>query len=161
MDDQTHAWFLRELTKSTAAVMVVASYFVRRGRDVIIRGLKKAPTHGDWEEYADGGDMQVKGKDGYYRRIEVKHLSVNFTCSQDWPFHDFIVCAKHSWDAADPKPLAYYILPKNMTHAAICMGETSKSWTVKTRRDSRIKAYSQEFYFCPLDLVTFNPITVP
>ena len=109
-----------------------------------------APSHEEREEYADDGDLYVG------QRVEVKRLGVEFTGRADWPFGSkFIVCAKHSFDRAKPKPYRYYYLNKSETHAAIVMGSSHKSWYCETKKDSRYEDMVQDCYMCPMHLVKF------
>lgn len=148
-----HKKFLTHLDDSQSAVWLVAEWLNNRGYDVTINATKKAPSHDDWKNYADNGDLEIK------QRIEVKHLSAEFTCMDDWPFgNKFIVCAKHAFDRAKPKPYAYIILNNKKTHMALVMGATSNSWFSEIRKDSRYNQVDQEFYFCPINEVKFTKI---
>ena len=114
-----------------------------------------APSHEEWEEYADDGDLYVG------QRVEVKKLGVEFTGRADWPFGSkFIVCAKHSFDRAKPKPYRYYYLNKSETHAAIVMGSSHKSWYCETKKDSRYEDMVQDCYMCPIHLVKFISLSI-
>jgi hypothetical protein len=150
--DENHKKFLSHLDESQSAVSVVAQWLSKHGKTVQIAGISKATNHADWKSNADNGDIFI------LRRIEVKRLSVHFTCRNDWPYKEnFIVCARHAWDRAIDKPLKYVILNSSATHAAIVSGDTCAQWRTDTRTDSRYEgnAANQEFYFCPIGLVTF------
>lgn len=149
-DAANHAKFLSHLAASDAAVWLVARWLGSGGQSVRIPPTAKAPTREEWDGYVDGGDLFLE------KRVEVKHLSVSFTNRKDWPFKDkFIVCAKHSFDRASPKPYVYVILNQAKTHAAVVKGDTHKYWQVGTRKDSRYDNVEQEFYLCPMDQVQF------
>jgi len=138
-----HEKFQAHLRASNHATWLVARWLTERGRNVNVRGLHVAPRADDWQEYADQGDLEV------LLRVEVKQLSADFTDAADWPFPDFMVCAKHSWDAANPKPYRYCYLNAAGTHMAILNPrKTRKSWWVVTRTDSRYDNIEQEFYVC-------------
>lgn len=154
-DQATHEQFLADLRNSSLGVFVVADYLLDRGFSCRLPARSYAPTHADWKEHADGGDLFID------QRIEVKHLSADFTGAHDWPFKDFMVCNQHSFDNAKPKPWAYFILNKNAdTVAIVLVGKTKKSWTVCERTDGR-NNHKQHFYLCPLDLVVFRNIKKP
>jgi len=94
-----------------------------------------------------------------HQRVEVKQLSANFTGAKDWPFGcKFIVCAKHAFDRARPKPYALVILSASGEHAAVVFASDARSWTVETRCDRRYESVTQEFYFSPMELVRFFPM---
>ena len=148
-----HTKFLSLLKESRDAVWTVGRWLSSEGFSVTIEPTRYAPTRDDWQEYSDGGDLFIK------RRVEVKRLTVNFTCAADWPFGSkFIVCSKGSYDRATPKPIAYYILSQDMSHVAIAKCRDSHLWTVEQRTDSRFENHTQEFYFCPMKLVTFTRV---
>lgn len=147
-----HTKFQQHLSNSKYAVSKAAEWFTSRGYSVQIPSATVAETHQEWKSHADSGDLFL------LHRIEVKRLSVDFTSRADWPYSDkFIVCAKHSWDRATPKPHAYLIFNAQMTHVAIVKGESRTKWNSERRKDSRYEGREaeQEFYFCPLDAVLF------
>jgi len=146
--------FLSHLDNSTAGVFTAALYFYEKGLDVRIGGLRKCDSYKNYMNFVDDGDMFIY-RNGEKYRIEVKNLSAEFTCKEDWPFKDFIVCAKKSYDHATPKPYAYLILNKNRTHMAVVKGDTNPSWKTIQRVDSRYENYTQEFYLCDLDLINW------
>jgi len=132
--------------------MRVADWFVRKGYTVRIPAMRIAPSHDEWEDFADDGDLMVE------RRIEVKHRDVDFTDAGTFPFPDVIVCAKHAWDRADPKPYAIVSLNRAMTHAAIIKGASAAYWRVQTLEDKRY-CEKQDFLICPMRYVTFVTLT--
>jgi len=145
-----HDKFQEHLLASHEATIIVTRWLTAKGFDVTLRGLHVAPEAKDWRDYADSGDLEI------ISRAEVKHLSAEFTCVDDWPFHDFMVCAKHSWDNAKQKPYRYFYLNKDCTHmASLDPGKTRKHWSVTTRRDTRYDDLSQEFYVCAPQLAKF------
>ena len=150
MTDGTHKKFLEHLDASAGAVWKTAMVAVSQGSPVIINPTTRAETRGDWKKHADDGDLFI------LKRVEVKHLSAEFTSRDDWPFgNKFIVCAKDSYDNALTKPTMYCYWSKDKTHYAVVSCRDYKQWTVDTRFDSRYE-HDCEFYFCPTGLVTFH-----
>ena len=149
-----HQKFLQHLDSSSESVFIVAKFLYLKGFDVKISGLSKAERHSDWKKHKDDGDLFLYHK-GKEHRIEVKGLSCDFTGKGDWVFSDFIVCAKHSFDNAIKKPLAYFILNKDRTHAAIVKSITKNKWRVVTRSDHRYENVTQEFYVCPFECINW------
>jgi len=147
---ENHSKFLRHLNDSSDSVFIVARYLYDKGLDVRINSLKRAKRHSDWKNYKDDGDLFVYKNDNEFR-IEVKGLSCDFTNKSDWCFRDFIVCAKHSFDLANKKPSAYFILNKQRTHIAIVRTKYFDKWNVVSRKDTRYDSVTQEFYTCSLD----------
>lgn len=144
-----HQKFLGHLRDSVEGVFFAAKWLHSFGYDVTVKPSTEAETHADWKRHADGGDIFIQ------QRIEVKQLGCTFTESQ-WPFgEDFIVCAKHSFDRATPKPYAYLYISADQGCVAVLKSETSGSWEVKKRKDSRYEGIEQEFYFAPLEHVRF------
>ena len=150
--EDSHDVFIENLKDSTRAVTYFAAYLANKGNAVQIAPVKFRETHKEWKGSADSGDLFI------LQRLEVKRLSVNFTSCHDWPFNDrFIVCAKHAWDRAEEKPIGYAIMNKDMTHYAYVNAKSHEHWFVEHRIDSRYKKgeVTTEFYFCPLEHVTF------
>lgn len=127
------------------------------GNTVTVNKMLISPTHDQWKTYADHGDIEII-KGGKRGRVEVKGLRVNFTGKTDWPFRDFIVCAKHSFDKAHPKPVYYIVASNDRTAVAIVDTTTSHRWSVVKRQDSRYQDITQDFYVCPLELIEWRLI---
>lgn len=151
-----HQKFLSHLDSSRDAIHRVADWFIAKGMTVRIPGVRRAPDHDQWKDFADGGDLFIE------QRIEVKKLSREFTCRRDWPFGEkFLVCAKHAWDRAQPKPYAIVILSSNMGHAAVVKAASRAFWMVEKRKDSRYDGVEQEFFLCPMEHVEFQVLAKP
>jgi len=150
-----HQRFLKHLSESEKAVWVAAIWLNSKGYPVKVNVAPKATRRDEWKNYADHGDLEI------VQRVEVKRLGVNFNDYADWPFGDkFIVCAKHAFDRAMPKPHAFIILSNDFASVAIVKGDTFKYWYVEVRADSRYESVEQKFYFCPIELVEFHRINI-
>ena len=141
--------FKKHLAQSQGAVWKVAQYLSSKGHPITIPPTFVAPSHQEWKEYADDGDIYMG------QRIEVKQRGFSFSGRGDWPYESFMVCAKHSFDNAKPKPHAYFILSKEGNCAAVVKGNTHKQWYSETKKDLRYDNMVQSFYMCPLNLVKF------
>tara|TARA_R100001198_G_scaffold21690_1_gene10976 strand:+ start:96 stop:581 length:486 start_codon:yes stop_codon:yes gene_type:complete len=161
MTTENHKKFTEHLKESTKALFIVAHYFHHHGFTIRINGQKCSPTASSHEKYADDGDLFIQTKDDEWIRIEVKGLNAEFTNLNDWPFKNFMVCAKHSYDKTLPDPpTCYYILNKTRTHAALVKTNTFDHWFTKTVKDGRYENVSQEFYHCPLDKIEWRKIKI-
>ena len=148
--ERDFAGIIQSLDESHDAVWKVARMLNDKGHAVKIPVTTKASCYAEWEDHADDGDLFIE------RRVEVKQLSADFTSAADWPYGEkFIVCARHSWDRAKPKPWCYIILSCSGTHAATVFDTTRQHWFVEERSDSRREDVRQQFYFCPLERVKF------
>ncbi len=156
--ESTHPAFLRGLKDSQQAVWVMASWLSEQGFSVRIpHGVVPTPTHADWRDYSDQGDLELG------LRIEVKRLTCEFTCADDWPFpsvdaasKNFIVCSRHSWDMANPRPSRFYYLNRAMTHAAIIRpASSSERWRVETIKAGNHGDKLEEFYVCDVSCASF------
>lgn len=147
---ENHARFLSHLQESDRSVWLVAKMLRERGHTVIVPSSSKAAKHEDWQAHADDGDLYIT------QRIEVKRLGVTFSGAADWPFgKKFIVCARHAFDRANPKPYAFVILSSDAARGAVVFSSDSKSWYVEERTDSRYEDVRQQFYFSPMESVRF------
>ena len=161
MTTENHKKFKEHLKESTKALFIVAHYFHHHGFTIRINGQKCSPTASSHEEYADDGDLFIQTKDDKWVRIEVKGLNAEFTNLNDWPFKNFMVCAKHSYDKTLPNPPScYYILNKARTYAALVKTNTFDYWFTKTTECKNYENVSQEFYYCPLDKIEWKDIRV-
>lgn len=130
----------------------MARWLWSQGYTVSIPKMDIAPEHDQWREYKDNGDLFIT-KNGYKQRVEVKGLKVTFMGKRDWPYPDFIVCAKHSFDNAKPKPAYYIIVSADKRALAVVDTRMSKFWKVINRDDSRYYKVAQDFYICPMEYV--------
>jgi hypothetical protein len=153
-NEQNHQDILVNVEKSKSGVQRVAAWLNDKGYTVTVPPMVVVQSsYEDRMNHIDNGDLFL------HQRMEVKVRSIDFTCAQDYPFKDGIyVCAQHSYDNAKPKPHSYIILNKNMTHAAIIMGDTKNLWTVKNVKDSRYKDFTQPIYSCPVSAVKFTKL---
>lgn len=150
MTDTNHSRFLNHLKESESTVWTIAEWLNGKGYNVTIPASSAAPTHGEWKSHADNGDLYIN------QRIEIKHLGVSFSTKSTWPFgKKFIVCAKHSFDRATPKPFAYIIVSNDKKAMAIVMVTSCAYWAIESKKDSRYNSVDQEFYLCPLEHVKF------
>lgn len=153
MTGARHQAFLRDLERSQDAVWHVSRWLSRRGLCVRVPPTSFAPRAEDWRDYSDSGDLFIE------QRVEVKHLSAQFTGRHDWPFPDFIVCGKGAHDRAEPKPYCYIVLSKDKQTAGIVMGDTDHEWSVSMRKNRLAPSGPPKpFYVTTPDRVTFAKI---
>ena len=149
-----HDLFLKHLDESKQAVWIVARWLNELGYSVKIYATKKADKHENWKKYADKGDIEISDGDiEISHRIEVKRRGLKFINKKDWPHRDFIVCAKHAWDRAEPKPFAFIVLSNDYKYAGIVKSDSRKKWYAKSIKDGRYDNVTQEFYLIALDNV--------
>lgn len=148
--ERDHARFVKHLDDSKPGVWLVANWLNVKGFDVTVTASGVSKGYEDRMDFVDSGDLYIN------QRIEVKSLSAVFTGKHDWPFgKELIVCAKHSYDNAIPKPYMYVLLNAAKTHAILIMGRDNKKWSVKKYRDKRYEDMEQEFYISSVDDVQF------
>ena len=147
--ERFHEGFLARLDASQPAVKLVAEWLSSRGVETIIKPSSRAPTHAEWRNHSDKGDLRSTVV------VEVKHLSCKFTSAADWPFPDIIVCGAHSWDRANPKPWRFFYINPPKTHALIVSGLHSDRWSKEWRKVAHLDNEEREFYICPVDLGRF------
>ncbi len=135
-----HSDFESRFRASRPAEIVVATYLLNLGHTVTLPKRRLARDFADRAEYADKGDIYASGK-----RIEVKHIKHDFGY-EAWPFETAAICAKKSFDAADPRPDYYYIVNASMTVAALVDVKTTfADWRVQKIVD-RERGYDYDVY---------------
>ena len=136
--------FLERFAKSHEAVKLTAEWFEKEGcSNIRIPDFTLAPSHKEWKKHTDDGDLYVNNK-----RIEVKGLTAQhywFTTNKEYPYDNWIICAKHSYDRAKPKPYAYLVWNCNRTHFGIIKTDTFDNWKIKNIKDPNYPT-SQDFY---------------
>jgi hypothetical protein len=119
---------------------------------ITVNASRLAPSRAAAADFADSGDLSMQV------RLEVKHLTCDFTSARDWPFGSkFIVTSKSAHDKAWPVPARYLIVNRQMTHVAVVKVADRERWTVEKRRD-KVSGEMKDFYFSPLDSVKFCAI---
>lgn len=117
-----------------------------------------AKNYQDRLNHQDKGDLYVTFQKE--ERVEVKGLSRQFTCKDDWPMGNIaIVCAKHSFDHANPKPFFYILLSADKVHAMFIRSDTKEHWEEKEYTDKRYESMRQVFYVCPIQYIKFSAVS--
>lgn len=138
---------------SRNAEMVVALYLLNLGHTVTLPKRRMAKDFADRKEFADHGDIYASGK-----RIEVKHIKHDFDYNA-WPFETAAICAKKSFDAADPRPDFYYIINASLTVAALVDVKTTfPDWRVKRIVDKE-RGYDYEVYAVTPEYLAWRYLT--
>lgn len=151
--ERDHARFVKHLNESKEGVWLVANWLNTKGFDVTVTANGVSKGYEDRMDFVDSGDLYIN------QRVEVKSLSAEFTSKDNWPFgKELIVCAKHSYDNAIPKPYMYVLLSKDKTHAIFIMGRDHSKWTVKKYKDKRYENMEQEFYISSVEDVVFSKL---
>lgn len=135
--------FTQRFKKSIATVNMTAEWLRSVGyKNVKVMKPQIAPSYSQWRQYVDNGDIYV-GE----HRVEVKGLGpkYRFTKSSEYPWDNVIVCAKHSFDMAKPKPVVYLLWNYERTHVGCIPTTTSRQWQVKSIKDPKYPRY-QDFY---------------
>lgn len=155
--ERDHQRFVKHLNDSRYGVWLVADWLNENYKfDVKITANTVSNGYDDRMEHVDRGDLYISKPDKEEMRVEVKSLSAEFTCKEDWPFgKQLIVCAKHSYDNSEPKPYMYVLLSNAKTHAIIIKGSDHDKWTVKTYPDKRYENMVQNFYISSVEDVKF------
>ena len=110
-----HEKFLQRLKGSVDAVFVVARWLYDKGYSVEVPVIKYADNAAESQALVDEGDIIIDTKEGK-KVIEVKHLGVNFTCVDDWPFKNALVASASSVDRNIDRVASYICVSKDMTH---------------------------------------------
>ena len=130
-----------------------AKIFHDKGFAVKVNQTSIAPSAEEWKDYADNGDIEITA------RVEIKRCNKDFTCAEDFPFKDAMICNKNAFDRAHPKPVYIMIINKAGTHYKILHCDTRNEWFVKEKGDGRYgSAYSQKVYMCDKNLFKFIKI---
>jgi hypothetical protein len=158
MEPEQFTPFMARLLRSSVAVFVVAFHAHRKGCIVEIPPLRFAPTPEQAKAYASEanrrGDLFINK-----HRIEVKGLTCNFTCADDWPYADPIVSNAHTVAEHGNSVSAYVLVSADFHHMAVIRRESKAHWY---EADQKVKnaSYIERNCYCPMELVTFHPLTL-
>lgn len=157
MKPNSHQAFISRLDKSRFSTFVVAYYLHKRNWDVTIPAFIYPDENSNWEENVDDGDLYIKKEDKGTHRIDVKHVNLDFTCHEDFPYRYMYVADIRAIERADPFPLAYMIINKAASHLGIVWGKTKDHWephdtfASNTQKIITVKR-------CPIELVEFRSL---
>ena len=154
-----HGRFLSRLRDLSRAVFAVAFFQHQRGRKVEIPPLQFAPDASQHELFVDEGDLYV-WVSGKRLRFEIKHLGVNFTGADDWPFKEAFVSNVAAVDRAGADVQFYVSVSNDMRFAAIISGRTRDRWYTTTAL-ARNTGNDEQYYACPIELVIFERLEQP
>jgi hypothetical protein len=95
-------------------------------------------------------------------RVEVKAITRDFFRPEEWPFPEIFICRADTYDAADPKPVAFFTCNPALTFAAMVKTQESREWwSKKTVTDTRPgRGYDYEVYTCPTRFIHWRNITL-
>ena len=128
MNSNSHDAFLRRLDQSRKSTFLVAEYLHRSGYNVNIPAFDYRDPNSNWEDHVDDGDLFIWKEHEDPWRIDVKHVSMEFTSREAFPYSHIFVADIRAVERADPFPLAYITVSKPCTHMAIIWGRTRKHW---------------------------------
>lgn len=128
MNLNTRNAFFRRLDASRKSTFLVAEYLHRRGFTIHIPAFDYNERDEPWEEHVDDGDLYVWKEREKMHRIDVKHISLDFTSKSDFPYSHMFVADIRAINRADPFPLAYIVMNKSCTHLGIVWGNKKDLW---------------------------------
>jgi len=133
--------FRERFDRSHLAVWVAASWHWSSGTSVKIPDVSQVGP--------DNGDLFIQpGHGRRWRRVEVKHLRHDWTGRRDFPFPKVLVCATHSWDRAEPKPIEYLIFNRVLTGAIRISATTRQHWWREEIHDRRRDEEGRQECYC-------------
>lgn len=153
-----HEEFIGRLQKSRPAMFRVAEWLHKNNMSVYIPRIRIMPKNAKLEDYLDDCDIHVECPERGKFKIEVKHISVDFTSHKDWPFPDIIVSNKGSVDRNWGQVRAYITVNKSMTHTVTVNCDTVDGWQLKNIYASNYQK-EEVFYVCPLHYGQFRKLS--
>lgn len=126
--NNSHDAFLRRLDQSRKSTFLVAEYLHRSGYNVNIPAFDYRDPDSNWEDHVDDGDLYIWKECENQHRIDVKHVSMEFTTRDSFLYSHIFVADIRAVERANPFPLAYITVNNSCTHMAIIWGKTKKFW---------------------------------
>lgn len=149
----TDAQFAARLDESEAARYAVTEYLTALGFVIDSHRPKKAVT------YAEKGHEDVDIRAWHPtlapkpQRIEVKGLTQQFSCHDDWPYRRIIVDEVEKFEEKDPKPWRYFLVSRCLRHAfSVDVAATRAGWVQQRLWDSFYKT-EIDFYRVPISML--------
>jgi hypothetical protein len=128
MNKNGHKEFLSRLDASRKSTFLVAQYLHCSGYNINIPAFDYRDPDSNWEDHVDDGDLYIWKEHEVPHRIDVKHISMEFTTRDSFRFSHIFVADIRAVERANPFPLAYITTNQSCTHMAIIWGKTKKHW---------------------------------
>ena len=163
MPDRFDADFLQKLHRSIVDVGLVSAWISANYRDyvTVLMPTVKRPSYEERMDYVDSGDLYMVKKadaDPLLKngdKIEVKHVRIKFTCREDFPFKETMICAVHSFNEEEPAK-GYIRVNESFSHAIVVnVAKTRQHWTIKTMPDNTRSGQKQDVFMCDIGLCDF------
>lgn len=140
--------FIERLKNSAEGVRIIAQHYLNQGYNVRLPPVKIREKREDWRQHMDECDFFLE------LPMEVKQISADFTCREDFPYPNVLFSAVHAWDEKKPKPSRVHVLSSSGDYFAMIAAHTSPHWIVKDIFDKHYQ-YNRKCYACPLEHVQF------
>jgi hypothetical protein len=128
MKTNSHDAFLTRLDQSRKSTFLVAEYLHKSGYNINVPAFDYRDPNTNWEDHVDDGDIYIWKDNEEKHRIDVKHISLDFTSLDTFKYSHIFVADIRAIERANPFPLAYIIVNNKCTHIAIIWGKTKKVW---------------------------------
>lgn len=167
-----HDGFKTRLWQSPGALFAVADWVHRSERDMLIYGLRVAPTAREFSQFVDEGDIHILDLDGDRivgrKVLQVKGCEFEFTCEKDWPYRDkdkFIVTSvaplKRLEEELKLNVVAHIRVALDRQHIGVVYANSRPRWRkcIETMDNT---GNPEEIWRCPLECVRwFNMLDHP
>ena len=157
MTENSHDAFLKRLDQSRTSTFLVAQYLHKAGYNVTVPAFDYRDPNTNWEDHVDNGDLFIWKEKEEQHRIDVKHVSLDFTSRDDFKFPYMFVADIRAIKRANPFPLAYIIINKSCTHMAIVWGKTKDLWVERDVYASNTQKMITVMK-CAIEHVEFRPL---
>ena len=149
--EQNRTRFAARLQSSRPSVAAVAAYlFKETDFNILIQQPKMTPNYQSRMKYADQGDIELFKQHEDHRethRVEVKQSSREFLCLDEFPFNMVTVCEVQSFERAEPKPAAWFIVNSTVNGAIIVRHKTYRDWQKWAYQTTNYKGNREEEVF--------------
>jgi hypothetical protein len=151
---KSHKRFGGRFLGARPAVLAVVNHLKAAGIDAYENKSELAPSFDVHKDYRDSGDITARfsssnNPNGAPFIVEVKGLTYQFTCEDDFPFPWMMVDNQPSYDAKPVEPLVTYVVSADLVHAAVVRLSTKPTWKVITRPIPNLDNYKKPIYHVP------------
>lgn len=157
MSKNSYEEFIRRLDNSRPSTFLMAQYLHKRGWDVTVPAFIYPPPDSNWEDNVDNGDVFIEKINNGPHRVDVKHVTLDFTCLDDFPHRNMFVADIRAIRRADPFPIAYMIVNNKSTHIGIVWSKTKHHWSPREVWASNTEKWITVMQL-PAEYVDFRPI---
>lgn len=154
---KTHNQYVKNFIESESTVTLAFDYLKSRGYDVEFEPHTITPDSESRFKHFDDGDLKITINGESYR-VEVKHIRIDFTSIEDFPFDSVIIDEVYKINKHHTYPLWAYMIFNKASTGFIFVPVTTKMFWYSQQRLDKYENEVRNFCFIKKDYLKYYAI---